>query len=349
MNIALRQLVFAFHRMAPLQTVGLQVDTTAKPAKDNHERIAPRITSDARPLQPFSHHLRTVIVGLRATAGLPAAGFFGLGLSERGSSEPEMAQASAKGRATAAVEAGRTSLSIGISRDGDVLRSTGQDRNGDLGATRVWATLPGERRRLAGHFLAKRLTDIALAGLAIVALMPLILLIALLIRIESRGPAIFTQIRWGRDGRKINVYKFRSMYIDRGDRSGIAQTVKDDPRITRIGRTIRRLNIDELPQLINVLKGDMSLVGPRCHAVGMLAAGVPYETLVPDYHRRHAMRPGMTGLAQMRGLRGPTDRASRARARIACDLHYVEHFSIWLDLRIIIGTIIAEFRGGKGF
>lgn len=201
----------------------------------------------------------------------------------------------------------------------------------------------------AVHLIGKRALDMVLAALAIAALMPLILAIALMIRIESRGPAIFTQIRWGRDGRKIMVYKFRSMYIDSGDRSGVAQTTRNDPRVTRIGKTIRRLNIDELPQLINVLKGDMSLVGPRCHAVGMLAAGVPYETLVPDYHRRHAMRPGMTGLAQMRGLRGPTDRAARARARIACDLHYVENFSFWLDLRIIFGTIVSEIRGGKGF
>jgi polysaccharide biosynthesis protein PslA len=202
---------------------------------------------------------------------------------------------------------------------------------------------------LAWQLFCKRMLDIVLASVALAMLLPLVLVLAALIRIESRGPAIFTQIRWGRDGRKIKVYKFRSMYMDRGDRTGVAQTVKDDPRVTRIGRTIRRLNIDELPQLFNVLKGDMSLVGPRCHAVGMLAGGMPYERLVSDYHRRHAMRPGMTGLAQMRGLRGPTDRISRARARIACDLHYVDHFSIGLDLRIMLGTVMSELRGGKGF
>ncbi|MEB2848576.1 sugar transferase, partial [Endobacterium cereale] len=118
---------------------------------------------------------------------------------------------------------------------------------------------------------------------------------------------------------------------------------------TKLGAILRKTNIDELPQLLNVLKGDMSLVGPRCHAIGMLAAGIPYEDLVPDYHRRHMVKPGMTGLAQMRGLRGPTDRPGKARARIACDLHYIDKFSVWFDIRIMVGTVVSELRGGKGF
>lgn len=138
------------------------------------------------------------------------------------------------------------------------------------------------------------------------------------------------------------------MHKELEDVTGVAQTVVNDPRVTRIGALIRRTNIDELPQLINVLKGDMSLVGPRCHAVGMLAARVPYEHLVPDYHRRHRMKPGLTGLAQMRGLRGPTDRPAKARARIACDLFYVESFSLLLDLHILWGTLVYEVRGGRG-
>lgn len=195
----------------------------------------------------------------------------------------------------------------------------------------------------------KRAIDIAVSATALIVLMPLLLVVALLIRLDSRGAALFTQVRWGKDCSKIRVYKFRSMRTDLGDSSGVAQTVKDDPRITRIGAIIRKTNIDELPQLINVLKGDMSLVGPRCHAIGMLAAGIPYEDLVPDYHRRHSVKPGMTGLAQMRGLRGPTDRPGKARARIASDLHYIDNFSVFLDLRIMVGTVIAELRGGKGF
>lgn len=195
----------------------------------------------------------------------------------------------------------------------------------------------------------KRALDIGVSATALLVLSPVLLLVALLIRLDSPGSALFTQVRWGKGCQKIRVYKFRSMRTDLGDASGVTQTVKNDPRITRIGAIIRKTNIDELPQLLNVLKGDMSLVGPRCHAIGMLAAGIPYEDLVPDYHRRHAVKPGMTGLAQMRGLRGPTDRPGKARARIACDLHYIENFSVMLDLRIIFGTILAEMRGGKGF
>lgn len=195
----------------------------------------------------------------------------------------------------------------------------------------------------------KRALDIGVSATALLVLMPLMLAVALIIRLDSPGPALFTQVRWGKDCRKIRVYKFRSMRTDLGDSSGVAQTIKNDPRITRIGAIIRKTNIDELPQLLNVLKGDMSLVGPRCHAIGMLAAGIPYEDLVPNYHRRHSVKPGMTGLAQMRGLRGPTDRPGKARARIACDLHYIDNFSVIFDIRIMVGTVLSEIRGGKGF
>lgn len=199
------------------------------------------------------------------------------------------------------------------------------------------------------QLVLKRVIDVGVSLTALIVLAPLLLAVALLIRLDSPGPALFTQIRWGKDCRKIRVYKFRSMRKDLGDSTGVAQTVKNDPRITKIGAIIRKTNIDELPQLLNVLKGDMSLVGPRCHAIGMLAAGIPYENLVYDYHRRHSMKPGMTGLSQMRGLRGPTDRPGKARARIACDLHYVNNFSVLFDIRIIVGTVISELSGGKGF
>ena len=138
------------------------------------------------------------------------------------------------------------------------------------------------------------------------------------------------------------------MRLEHCDPTGVNQTIERDPRITRIGRFIRRTNIDELPQLFNVVKGDMSLVGPRCHPLGMLAAGVIYENLVANYHERHVMRPGITGLAQARGLRGPTTRPAKARARIAADIHYVENFSLWLDLKIIYWTLLSEIRGGTG-
>jgi len=205
------------------------------------------------------------------------------------------------------------------------------------------------RSAIYWHLAAKRTIDIAISASAVVILAPILLVVCLLIKLESKGPICFRQDRWGKDCKTIKIYKFRSMYVEQCDHSGVAQTVLDDPRVTKVGRVIRRLNIDELPQLLNVLKGDMSLVGPRCHAVGMLAAGVRYEELVPHYHDRHAMRPGMTGLAQMRGLRGPTDRASKARARVACDIHYVQNFSVWMDISIIFGTVYSELKGGKGF
>lgn len=202
---------------------------------------------------------------------------------------------------------------------------------------------------LRSQFALKRTIDIAGASIALVALAPVLLTVAALVKFDSKGPVLFSQVRWGMNGRKIRVYKFRSMRTELGDATGVAQTVKNDPRITRIGAVLRRTNIDELPQLINVLKGDMSLVGPRCHAIGMLAAGRLYEELVPHYHMRHRVRPGITGLAQMRGLRGPTDRSDKARARIVSDLYYVDNFSVWLDIKIMVGTVISELRGGKGF
>jgi lipopolysaccharide/colanic/teichoic acid biosynthesis glycosyltransferase len=210
-------------------------------------------------------------------------------------------------------------------------------------------------RRSADHFgirlqfIIKRVMDIVLSGSALIVLAPLLCLIMLAIRMESKGSPIFTQMRWGRNDSKIRVLKFRSMRSDLGDPTGVAQTVKGDPRITRVGALLRKTNLDELPQLVNVLKGDMSLVGPRCHAIGMLAGGVQYEELVPRYHERHSIRPGLTGLAQMRGLRGPTDRPAKARARISADIFYVENFSLLLDMQIILGTIASELRGGKGF
>jgi lipopolysaccharide/colanic/teichoic acid biosynthesis glycosyltransferase len=199
------------------------------------------------------------------------------------------------------------------------------------------------------QLFCKRSIDIVLSAGALFVLLPLLLIVLCAIRAESKGSPIFTQIRWGRNNTKIRVFKFRSMRSDLCDPTGVAQTVAGDARITRVGAFLRKTNLDELPQLWNVLKGDMSLVGPRCHAVGMLAGGVEYEQLVPRYHERHIMRPGLTGLAQMRGLRGPTDRPAKARARVASDLYYVENFSVLFDLRIIWGTILSELRGGSGF
>lgn len=195
----------------------------------------------------------------------------------------------------------------------------------------------------------KRFLDVTAASIALLILLPLLTVVAFLICVESKGPPIFSQLRWGKGGKTIKIYKFRSMRIDECDPTGIRQTVKNDPRITRVGAILRKTNIDELPQLLNVLRGDMSLVGPRCHAIGMLAGGVLYEELIPEYHLRHQMRPGITGLAQVRGLRGPTNRVSKARARVYLDLYYIESFSFLFDIKIIFATVISELKGGKGF
>lgn len=195
----------------------------------------------------------------------------------------------------------------------------------------------------------KRLLDVALSASALVLFLPVFLAIAIAIKLESRGPALFIQERWGKDQKKIQVFKFRSMYLESCDASGVQQTIAGDARITRVGRFLRASNLDELPQLINILSGDMSFVGPRCHPVGMLAAGMRYEELVPGYHLRHAVKPGLTGLAQINGLRGPTTDAEKAITRIRYDRLYVRNASIWLDMRIIGQTLIQELRGGSGF
>lgn len=199
------------------------------------------------------------------------------------------------------------------------------------------------------HLAAKRLVDIVGAAFGLLLLSPLLIAVAAIIKLTSSGPVFFRQERTGLGNKPFQILKFRSMYTDRCDLSGVAQTVADDPRITPIGRIIRKTNIDELPQLINVLLGDMSLVGPRPHVPGMLAAGVRYEELVIGYERRHAMRPGITGLAQANGLRGPTTEVEPSVMRVVRDIEYIRNFSIWLDIRIIFRTVINEVLRGKGF
>jgi len=231
--------------------------------------------------------------------------------------------------------------------DGFRSRSAAYDatRTGAVNSAKVESGFQAQQWEL--H--AKRAMDIVLSAGILLAFAPVLVVIAIAIRLESKGSPFFSQVRWGRDGTKIKVLKFRSMRAELGDPTGIAQTVRGDPRITRVGAILRRTNLDELPQIWNVLRGDMSLVGPRCHAIGMLAGGMLYEELVPEYHQRHRVRPGLTGLAQMRGLRGPTDRPAKARARIVSDLYYIENFSILLDVKILFGTLLSELRGGKGF
>lgn len=201
----------------------------------------------------------------------------------------------------------------------------------------------------SANLVAKRGFDILFAAAALLALSPLFLIIGIAIKLSDPGSVFFRQDRVGRDGRTFRIFKFRSMYADRGDASGVAQTVAGDDRIMPIGAILRRTSIDELPQLINVVLGDMSLVGPRPHVAGQRAAFVPYEQVVPYYKLRHEMRPGLTGWAQANGFRGPTDDVVRARARIDHDMAYIQNFTILLDIRILVRTLLREFFNGSGF
>jgi lipopolysaccharide/colanic/teichoic acid biosynthesis glycosyltransferase len=189
--------------------------------------------------------------------------------------------------------------------------------------------------------MVKWIEDKSLAILLLIAFAPLMGLVALLIRLESRGPVLFVQKRFGFNNEMIRVLKFRTMYINRSDLSGTRRTVRNDPRVTRVGRVVRALSIDELPQLINVLRGEMSIVGPRPHPVGMqVGDGVLYGDAIAHYCHRHRVKPGITGWAQVNGLRGEVDALHKARARVDHDLYYIEHWSPWLDLKILLRTIV---------
>lgn len=197
---------------------------------------------------------------------------------------------------------------------------------------------------------AKLVEDKSFALLALTVLSPLMLLIALLVKLDSRGPIFFKQARFGYNDRVIQVLKFRSMYIDQGDRTGARRTVRGDPRVTRIGKYLRAFSLDELPQIINVLLGDMSLVGPRAHAVAMQVNDQLYHELIEEYSARHRVRPGMTGLAQINGYRGEVADVEAAAQRVRLDLDYIFRWSIWLDLAIILKSVrVVLFERGNAF
>lgn len=207
-------------------------------------------------------------------------------------------------------------------------------------------TLLTEKKR---YLTLKRLLDIAGSALGLLLLAVPLSLVALTIRLTSKGPALFVQHRYAQCNHIIRVYKFRTMVTQPGGDQSVCETIFGDPRITPIGRFLRKWYIDELPQLWNVLKGDMSLVGPRAHPVGMQAGGLLYEELVPVYSARHVIRPGLTGLAQSRGLRGETRDAKLARERVACDLEYIANISFVNDMRIIAETFRYEVLVGTGY
>jgi exopolysaccharide biosynthesis polyprenyl glycosylphosphotransferase len=188
--------------------------------------------------------------------------------------------------------------------------------------------------------LLKEALDYILATLALLMLSPIMAITALAIKLESRGPIVFKQKRIGFNNNEIIVLKFRSMYMDLEDVSGAKRTEKNDARVTRVGSFIRKTSIDELPQLFNVLKGEMSLVGPRPHATMMRVGDKFYFDAVRGYAARHRVKPGITGLAQVRGLRGEIATTERAQKRVEYDIYYIENWSPLLDIRIMIETVV---------
>ncbi|KAA0679874.1 undecaprenyl-phosphate glucose phosphotransferase [Azospirillum brasilense] len=189
----------------------------------------------------------------------------------------------------------------------------------------------------------KRSEDLLIGGAALAALAPLLLLAAAAIKLESPGPVLFRQKRFGFNNEEFEIWKFRTMHTDRGDQSGAQRTVRNDPRVTRVGRFLRRTSIDELPQLFNVLRGDMSIVGPRPHPVAMKAGDVLYHEAVENYACRHRVRPGITGWAQVNGLRGEIDNLHTAARRVEHDLYYVDNWSLGLDAEIMVRTALLLF------
>ncbi len=188
----------------------------------------------------------------------------------------------------------------------------------------------------------KWLFDKGMGLIMLVLLSPLMLLTALAVKLDSKGPVLFKQKRYGFNNEMIEVYKFRSMYTDMSDATASRLVTKDDPRVTRVGKFIRKTSIDELPQLLNVIfKGNLSLVGPRPHALNAKAENRLYDDVVDGYFARHKVKPGITGWAQINGWRGETDTREKIEKRVEHDLHYIENWSIFFDLYIVIMTPFA--------
>jgi len=186
--------------------------------------------------------------------------------------------------------------------------------------------------------VVKRGFDVAVAGVALVVLSPLFVVVAALIKFDSDGPVFFKQTRIGRGNQMFSMLKFRSMRVETLDGAGNRSTSREDDRITRVGAFIRKTSIDELPQIINVLRGEMSIVGPRPHALGSRAADKLFWEVDERYWHRHSAKPGLTGLAQVRGYRGATFHEDDLTNRLQADLEYLDHWTIWRDIQIVLMT-----------
>lgn len=188
--------------------------------------------------------------------------------------------------------------------------------------------------------VAKRIFDIIFSIIGIILFSPIMLLTAIAIKLDSRGPVFFKQKRHGFNNEEIEVWKFRSMYHEKADFSAKVTVSRNDPRVTRVGRFIRKSSIDELPQFFNALFGSLSLVGPRPHAVSAISHNLLYNEVVDGYFARHRVKPGVTGWAQINGWRGEIDNAEKIRMRTEFDLYYIENWSLWFDLKILLLTPI---------
>ncbi|WP_375462497.1 undecaprenyl-phosphate glucose phosphotransferase [uncultured Methylobacterium sp.] len=200
-------------------------------------------------------------------------------------------------------------------------------------------------RPIAGwDVVVKTVFDRCVGTLMLIALAPVMLGVALAVRLTSRGPVLFRQKRHGFNNELIDVFKFRSMYVDACDSGAAKMVTKGDPRVTRVGRFIRKTSLDELPQLFNVVKGDLSLVGPRPHALQAKAANTLYDQVVDGYFARHKVKPGITGWAQVNGWRGETDTSEKLQRRVEHDLYYIENWSVLFDLQILLTTPFALLK-----
>lgn len=201
----------------------------------------------------------------------------------------------------------------------------------------------------ASEQAVKRIFDAVVSLALLIFLAPLMLVTALLIKLESTGPVLFKQKRYGFGKEIIHVYKFRSMYHEMSDQLADKLTERDDPRVTKIGAFIRRFSIDELPQLLNVLRGEMSMVGPRPNPLNAKAGGQLYDRVVDNFYTRYRVLPGITGWAQVNGLRGNTDTKEKLVRRVEYDLYYIQNWSFWLDLKIVLLTPLASLEGENAF
>jgi Undecaprenyl-phosphate glucose phosphotransferase len=187
----------------------------------------------------------------------------------------------------------------------------------------------------------KRAEDLVLGCLAMLVAAPVFAVVALAIKLDSRGPVLFGQMREGYHNKAFKVWKFRTMHDNARDERAVQQTSRNDRRVTRVGRILRRFSLDELPQIINVIRGEMSIVGPRPHALGMTSVGLPMTEVLEGYAARHRLKPGITGWAQVNGCRGEVNSHDKLRRRVALDCYYIDNWSLSLDLWIIVRTMAA--------